>query len=197
MAAGQVGTGFSKPYVALYSATTQTGVTTVSYSSGQVLARGVSVSVSPDTSDDNNFYADNQTAETAAGVFGGGTVELVVDGLLPAAEKLIMGLPSAGDDGFTHYGDSQQIPDVGLGFIRRVMNDGATSYIPYVLPRVRFNPISTEAQTQEDEISWQTQSLTAQILREESENHDWKCVGTAATTEAIAEAAIRTALDIS
>lgn len=197
MANGQVGTGFSKPYVALYSATTQSGVTTVSYSGGQILARGVSVSVSPDTSDDNNFYADNQTAETAAGVFGGGTVELVVDGLLPAAEKLIMGLPAAADDGYTHYGDSQQIPDVGIGFIRRVMNDGATSYIPYVLPRVRFNPISTEAQTQEDEISWQTQSLTATILREESANHDWKLVGAAVSTEAAAEASLRTLLEIS
>ena len=42
MANGRVLTGFSLPYIALYSASTA-GV--VSYSSGQILARGVSVSL--------------------------------------------------------------------------------------------------------------------------------------------------------
>lgn len=193
---GVVGTGFSKPYVALYEATTQTGVTTISYTSGQILARGVSVTVEADTSEDNNFYADNLQAETAAGVFGGGTVDLTVDGLKAAAEKLIMGLPVAGDNGFMAYGDSQNIPDVGLGFIRRVMSDGDTTWIPYVLPRVRFAQINIDASTQEDEIDWQTQSLSAQILRDETENKNWKYVGTAQTSEALAEAAIKTMLDI-
>lgn len=196
-AAGQVGTGFSKPYVALYEATTQTGVTTVSYSSGQVLARGVEVSVEAETSDDNNFYADNQVAESAAGMFSGGTVTLTVDGLFASAEKLIMGLPSAGDDGFMAYGDSQQIPYVGIGFIRRTMTDGATKYIPYVIPKAMFNQITVSASTQEEDIDWQTQELTAAIHRDDTDNHNWKFVGSAYTTEAAAEAVIKTKLDIS
>ena len=60
-AAGKVCTGFSKPYVAKYS--NAGGV--VSYSGCMQLARGVSVSLSLDTTDDNNFYADNIVAETA------------------------------------------------------------------------------------------------------------------------------------
>ena len=64
-AAGKVCTGFSKPYVAKYS--NAGGV--VSYSGCMQLARGVSVSLSLDTTDDNNFYADNIVAETAAAVF--------------------------------------------------------------------------------------------------------------------------------
>lgn len=192
MANGRVTTGFSKPYVALYAA--ENGE--VSYTSGQILARGVDVSVEPETSDDNNFYADNQIAETAAGVFTGGTVTLTVDGLLPAAEKLIMGLPTAGEDGWTPYGDGQTIPYVGLGFIQRVMSGGVTSYIPYVIPKCTFAQIGTEAATQEDEIDWQTQELTATIMRDDTSAQNWKWVGAPQTTEALAEAVLQTKLGI-
>ncbi len=94
-AAGKVCPGFSKPYVALYSASG----TTLTYTSGQKLARGVDVSIEPESSDDNKFYADNVEAETDAGTFSGGTLSLTVDGLLQAAESLIMGLPAADSDG--------------------------------------------------------------------------------------------------
>ena len=49
------------------------------YTSGQILARGVEVSIDPEVGDDNTFYADNISAETAPGVFTGGTVTLTVD----------------------------------------------------------------------------------------------------------------------
>ena len=74
-AAGKVITGYSKPYVAKYSATGGT----VTYSEGMPLARGVSVSISPEVGDANPFYADNVEAETVPGVFTGGTADLVVD----------------------------------------------------------------------------------------------------------------------
>ena len=51
MAKGRVCTGFSAPFVALYSAAG--GV--VTYSSGQALARGVSVELEIEAGDDNNF----------------------------------------------------------------------------------------------------------------------------------------------
>lgn len=64
MAAGKVTTGFSLPYVAKYAASG----TTVTYSSGQKLARGVNVSITPTTNNtENNFYADNALAESAPG----------------------------------------------------------------------------------------------------------------------------------
>ena len=193
MAAGKVITGYSLPYVAKYNVTD--GV--VSYSDAQKLASGVSVNVSPEGSEDNNFYADNILAETDAGRFTGGTTTLVVGGLFIAAERFIMGLPAAGEDGWTAYGDDQQVPHVGIGFIVRYMSDGVTSYTPYVLAKNAFKPIEIEANTQEAEIDWQTQELTFNMLRDDSTNHDWKMVGTALTTEALAEAKIKTALGIS
>lgn len=79
MAAGKVITGFSKPYVAVYSASGGT----VTYSKGRELARGVGVSTDYEVGDSNPFYANNVEAENVPGVFTGGTATLTVDGLLP------------------------------------------------------------------------------------------------------------------
>lgn len=192
-AAGQVTTGFSLPYVAVYS----TSGTTITYTSGQKLARGVSVSVSPETADDNNFYADNIVAERAAGVFTGGEVTLTVDGLFPAAEKLIFGLPTAGSDGLTAYGDDMAVPYCGIGFVVRRQSEGVVGYQAVILPKTMFSLTGIEASTQEENIDWQTQELTARIFRADDENRNWKYVGTVATTEAAAETTIKTFFGIS
>lgn len=193
-AAGRVCTGFSKPYVAKYTASNGS----VTYSLGQVLARGVSVNIEPDTaSDDNIFYADNVAAETVGGTFTGGSLTLTVDGLLDAARKLILGLPTAGTDGFIAYGDSQDIPNVGVGFVARFMSDGVTSYVPVILTKCRFNEPAISAATQEEEIDWQTEELAAAILRDDTANHVWKLLGEEQTTEAAAEAKIKTKFNIS
>lgn len=191
-AAGKVCTGFSKPYVAIYGA--NGGV--VSYTRGQQLARGVNVNIAPNTSNDNKFYADNQEAESAAGKFTGGTLTLNVDGLFVSAERLIMGLPAAGADGFTEYGDDQEAPDMGFGYIARYMSAGVETFTPIVLAKVKFNQPSSEAATQEEEIDWQTQELTATIMRAENANHSWKYIGDDYNTEEGAEAALRTKLGI-
>lgn len=191
-AAGKVLTGFSLPYVALYA---HSG-TTVSYSSGQKLARGVSVSIEPESGDENNFYADNIAAESSPGVFTNGTVTLTVDGLLAAAEKLIMGLPTADQQGFMHYGDGMAIPYVGIGFVCRYQSDGVTTFTPVILRKCRFTSPGTEANTQEEEIDWQTQELSAAILRDDSATHDWKYVGGDESSESEAEAKIKTAFSI-
>lgn len=192
MAAGKVLTGFSLPYVALYSATNGT----VTHSSGQILARGVSVSLEPTVGDDNRFYADNIVAETAPGIMTGGTVTLTVDGLLEAAERLILGLPEADANDWIHYGDSQDVPYVSVGFICRYQSDGVVSYVPVVLTKCRFQTPALSANTQEEEIEWQTQELTADLMRDDTSNHDWKIVGEAQTTEALAESMIKAFLDI-
>ena len=192
MAAGRVTTGFSKPYVAIYSETNGT----ITYSDGQLLARGVDVSISPESSDDNNFYADNVLAESDAGRFTGGTVSLTVDGLLTATKKLIFGLPTADTEGWTAFGDDMEIPYVGIGFIARAQSDGVVSYIPTVLCKCRFNQPEDAAATQEDEIDWQTQSLEAVIMRADDANHNWKFEGNGFPTGAAAEAALQAKLGI-
>lgn len=196
MAVGKVCTGFSLPYVAKYAASGGA----VTYSEGMRIARGVSVSVAPEASDNNNFYADNVLAESVSGVFTGGTVTLTVDGLLPAAEALIYGLPTAATVSSVSvykYGDAAQPPYVGIGFIARYMSDGVTTYKAIVLTKAKFSLPTEEAATQEDAIAWQTQALTASLMRDDTDDHDWKLVAaTEYTTEAAAEADIKKIFNI-
>lgn len=192
MAAGRVMTGFSLPYVALYTANGGT----VTYSQGQRLARGVQVSIEAEAEDDNIFYADNISAESAPGIFTSGTATFTVDGLKLAAEQLIMGIPAADTEGFIHYGESLTIPYVGVGFVCRYMEDGVTSYVPYILTKCRFVTPGVDAQTATETIEWQTQEITATLLRDDTANHDWKLVGTEQTTEALAEAKIKAHFNI-
>ena len=190
---GRVCTGFSKPYVALYAFTGGSVV----YSSCTALARGVEVSVeAEEASEANNFYADNVLAESISGVFSGGTATLTVDGLLDATRKLIYGLPTADSLGWTHFGDSQSVPYVGIGFVTRYMSEGVTSYVPTILTKAIFQAEPQAAATQEDEVDWQTTELTATLLRDDSANHDWKLIGAAQTTEALAESAITAFLGV-
>lgn len=193
MAKGRVCTGFSHPYVALYHA--NAGV--ITYTNGRSLARGVDVSIDPDTAD-NKFYADNTVAEDASGIFTGGKATVTVDGLKPDSTRLITGAPAAGADGFTGYGDSQSIPYVGFGFIAEYMEDGVITYIPTVLVKTKFNVPKNSAKTRENQIDWQTQQLEASILRGDDANHTWKYESdTAYSSEDLADQALRTKLNIS
>ena len=84
-----VTTGFSKPYVAKYANESST----VTYSEGMPLARGVSLSLEVEAADDNNFYADNVVSVTESGKFVSGSATITVDGLSNDAATLIFGLP--------------------------------------------------------------------------------------------------------
>lgn len=189
---GRVITGFSKPYVAKYSA----NGSTVTYSEGMILARGVSVSLAPESADDNNFYADNVVAESAGGVFTGGTATLTVDGLNPAARALAMGLAEANTDGWIEDGDSTEAPYLAVGYIVRYMSGGDVIYVPTVLAKTKMAIPTEEAATQEDQIAWQTTAIDFTLMRDDTENHTWRYIGADCATEAAAVAALKTKLNI-
>lgn len=196
---GRIVTGFSKPYVALYQNTDGT----VSYTSGKILARGVSVSLSIETGGENKFYADNGQAETAGGTFTGGTATLVVDGMLPDAETLVLGLPEPTElmvdespVNIVDYDETMKVPYVGIGYITRYMSDGVTSYVPTMLTKAKIHTPNDSAETQGEEIAWQQQTLTVDLMRDDSPNRKWKRVAEAQETEAKAEAVLKTMLGI-
>lgn len=175
MANGRVVTGFSYPFVAKYTANGGT----VSYSNGQALARGVDVTLSPESSNDNIFYADNRQAENAGGKITGYSLSLTVDGLKDAAEQLIFGYPAAQSGWTSIGGDSQSVPYMGVGWLTRYMEDGVASFVPTVCSKVRFTAIERAAATQEDDIDWQTQSLEAVGYRSDGAEQEFYQVGTA------------------
>lgn len=200
LATGQVVTGFSFPVVAKYS----NSGSSVSYSNGQDLARGVSIE--PDletTGDENVFYANNRSAESAQQRFKLGTLKLTVDGLLVSAEKLIMGLGSAATSQITvssasvtvlDYGTSQQIPYVGVGAVIRSQSHGIEMFRAVVYPKVRFAQFAVKAETAGDEIDWQTTELSAQISRDDSAGENWQRVSEVLDSELAAYNAVRVML---
>ena len=187
---GRVITGFSKPYFAIYS----NSGSTVTYSTPTIMARGVSVALAPESSEDNNFYADNVAAESLNGVFTGGTATLTCDQPLPAAIKAMRGLPTAAEDGWTADGESVSTPYLGIGYIVRYMSGGETIYVPTVIAKCKLNLPEENANTQEDEIEWQTVDLVFQLMRDDTANKNWRFIGADFTAEAEAEAALRTKL---
>lgn len=186
-AIGKVVTGFSKPFVALYSATG--GV--VTYSSGQELARGVSVQITPEASDPQNYYCNNTMGETIPGEFNGGTATLTVDGLLQSALKLVTGAPTADSDGFLNYGKDTTAPFVGLGFIIRYISGGETSYTPVILTKAVLKPLTISANTQGEEIEFQSQELEFTLSRDDTDDAIWQKMGGEVQTEADAIAIIK------
>ena len=86
---------------------------------------------------------------------------------------------------------------MGVGFIRRTMNNGTTNYWAVVFPKCRFAFDGEDAATQEDQIDWQTKELSCTFMRDDTSNHNWKYVNdTAFTTEALAEAALKAFLNV-
>ena len=194
MANGKVCTGFSMPWVAKYANNNGT----VTYSGGIPLARGVDVSLSVESADNNNFYADNVLAETDTQAFSSGTLNLTVDGLKAAALKLITGVTTTQAVSFTGgtvtfdvWDDLASVPYVGVGFVARYMEAGVTTYVPIILRKVKFSDPEINAATQEESIDWQTQSLEAAIMRDDTANHAWKMIGAEQSTEAAAYNAIK------
>lgn len=194
-----VTTGFSEPYVAKYS----NAGTTVTYSGGMKLGRGVSMSVEVESAEDNDFFADDQIAESETGIMTSASGTFTVDGLEPEAATLILGLPEKGQETIGEapvdvydYDDRMSAPYVGVGVLRRVMMKGVTTWEPIVFTKVKFNIPGDEAATQEDQIDWQTQDLDASIVRDDTENHRWKRVFARQATKAEAVAILKGYLKI-
>lgn len=193
MAHGRVRVGFSLPYVATYVNTSGT----ISYTGGMRLARGVNVSMSPEYSDNTDFYADNDVQESEGGTFSGGTCTLTCDDPLAAAKALIEGTPAADTDGWVKHGDTVSKPYVGLGWIVEYVSGGVHSWVPTVVRKAKLASIDDEAATREDGVEYQTSAMEFALSRDDSANHEWKWVNEAGfDTEAAAEAALKTALGI-
>lgn len=190
MAAGKVITGYSLPYVAIYDPEHDT------YSSGMKLGRGVNVQNNITPADDNNFCADNVVAEKAKQKFGSGDGTSTIDGLKRDAERLVYGLPAADEDGIIDFDDDMQIPYCGYGYIIRYQEEGVVTYAPMLLCKVMFRLFGDNAATQEENIDWQTQELSYDIFRSDNAKHRWKREGKDETTEAAAEAVLKTMLNI-
>lgn len=186
---GKVIIGYSFPMVGKY--VNNNG--TVTYTDSRFLARGVDCAIQPDQPSDTGFYADNIRAESDPGVFTGGTLNQTVDGLFADSETMIMGLPAATEDGY-EYNDDQVVPYVGSGWVTAWQSGGVQTYTANLLYKVKYNQINKSAATRGENVSYQTQPLTARIERSDAAKRPWQWVSKDFSTEDAALAALKTKL---
>lgn len=173
-----VTTGFSHIHVAEYSAAG--GV--VTYSGCRELARAKSMSIDVTAMDANNFYANDELAETESATFKEGNAKLTVDGLSGEEEALILGIKEStvqvGDKAVpvVKYGKSMNPPYLGIGAVKKMQMLGVESYRAVILCKTRFGIPPEAAETQEGQKNWQTQELTATLMRDDTDEANWKII---------------------
>lgn len=169
--------GLSRPYVARYS---ENGAGTVTYSGGVRAGRAVEYSFSlNDAGADNNFYCDNEVGESASGVFSGGSLSWTVAELEQGISEMILGLHTeqvaVGDDTVTElvYDESMASPYMGAGIIEKMIVRGQTKWRAVVFTKTQFAVPEMAATTQGETIEWQTDAITANVMRDDSTTHKW------------------------
>lgn len=193
--------GLSKPYFAVY---TNNG-TTVTHSNGGVMGKYTSINIALEGGNDNILYGDNGPAESD-NTFSGGTVTVGTTELLPEIAQTILGVQKQAigttpalqtqDAYWNLYNESQEAPYIALGGILKKKVDGAIKWVAFILPKIQFSTPSEEATTQGETIEWQTPSLEATIMRDDTAAREWKRMSSLLDSEADAELLLKDFLGI-
>lgn len=187
--------GLSKPYFAKYS---HTG-SKVTYTGGALLGKYTELSIELDSQDANILYADNAAAESDQ-QFTGGTATVTTDDLRADVMVPVFGAKEEPIDSdgigtaspaWIVFDDDQNAPYVGLGGVIKKKVDGLIKWVGFVLNKTQFTTPGISAVTQGETIEWQTQQLTATILRSDAPKHPWFRISTPMDSEADAEAAVK------
>jgi hypothetical protein len=195
--------GLSKPYAAVYAVSGGT----VSYTSGKLCGKAISLELSLEGGNDNILYADNAPCESDT-QFAGGSLTIGTDDLYADVMKTFLGMPeeSITTTGFTNFttaspkwyknNDDQVVPYLGFGAIAKKKIGGAIKYVAIIFNKIQFANLAQSMETQGDTVSWQTESIEATVMRDDSTKHDWRWISSDLDTEADAETLIKDALDI-
>lgn len=193
--------GLSKPYFAKYA----NNGGTVTYSGGGVLGKYTEFSLELEDADANILYADNGAAESD-NTFTGGTATVTTDDLLASVMLEILGLTSEAitETGITTtpeptwlvFNSNQNTPYIGLGGIIKKKIKNAVKWQAFVLPKIQFANPGVEAVTQGESIEWQTQELTANVMRSDATDGRWFMLSSELDSEADAATIIKKYLNI-
>lgn len=191
--------GLSKPYFAKYNASDGE----VTYTDGALLGKYTQLSISLEGQEANILYADNAAAESDQ-QFSGGTATVTTDDLRADVMVPVFGVKkesmsgggSGGSDAWFVFDDDQNTPYVGLGGVIKKKVDGEYKWVAFVLDKIQFSTPGVEAVTQGETVEWQTQELTASIMRSDAAKHPWFRLSTPLASEEAAETAVKAYLSI-
>lgn len=165
--------GLLKPRVAKYSASG----TTVTYSSGQILAKAISHSLTLNNADPVNLYADDGVAESVSG-FSSGTLTLGVDELTMADAGLILGITpetvSTPSGTAITFDEDVLPPYLGYGIIVPKIRNNTMVYMAVLLTKIKFTVPGDSYKTKGETVEFTTPALTATVLRDDTAKHAWR-----------------------
>lgn len=139
------------------------------------IGKAIAASFAPATGGENNLYADNAIAETAAVMAAGGTLTLTLDrldmqyaaamfGLTKTTETAQVGTATVNGVGYKFTG-TETPQAVGVGFIRQKQEDNNRNHYEVVIfGCVTFQFPADDAQTLGDTVEWQTPTLTGTVV---------------------------------
>ena len=138
---------------------TYTPGTSITYSTGSVIAEARAASVSWDR-EDGEFYGDDVLLDTANGILGY-TIDFEPTGLSDTIRKTLLGeSQSSSEFSITNAAS----PMVGFGYIRVMREQGTsgveTTYEGWWYYRVQFSVNSEETRTKERNLEWRTPTLS-------------------------------------
>lgn len=190
--------GLSKPYFAKYN----NEGNVVTYTEGALIGKAVKLNLELEGAESNILFADNGPAESD-NQFAGGTITLVTDDLRPEAMFSVLGVKKEAieADGVTTEGaewivfdDTQEIPYGGLGGVIKKKVDGSIKWVAIVFTKIQFTNPGEAVTTQGETIEWQTSELSANVMRDDTDTHVWRRISSFLSTEAEAEAAVKSIL---
>ena len=157
----------------------------VTYSGGMINPHAIEYTLTPESTDNNPLYGDNQIIENDTPRFNGATLALGIDELEQNAAEFILGVKiiqmSYGADKtakVTVYDDEQTPPFLGVGIIEEHQINDVNRYKAVIMCKAQFNNPESTATTRGESIEWQTKTIEGNVSRsdETSENgvHPWK-----------------------
>ena len=187
--------GLSKPYFAKYNYDGQQ----VTYSGGALMGKAVQMDIELEGADDNVLYCDNGPGESE-NTFAGGTCKLTTDELMPSVLLEILGVVEEAienasikteDAKWYIWNDDQDTPYLGVGAIVMIQKDNKRKYQAVVLTKLQFTNPNDSFKTKGETVEWGTPEITGNLLRDDTEKHEWKRISSPMDTEADAEEAIK------
>ena len=174
--------GLSVPVFGRYGYNQKTGKAT--YSGGMKNPHAIEYTLTPETTDNNPLYGDNQIIENDVPRFNGATLSLGVDDLTQETSKFILGVKVVQQDygngktaEVTVFDDDQSQPYLGVGVIEEHQINDINHYRAVIMLKTKFNNSEDTATTRGESVEWQTKTIDANVSRSdevsESGNHPW------------------------
>ena len=166
----------------------------VTFTEGRVLSKAVDYTINLDEPTRNDFYADNEVAESDNQKFVGGNIQFNPAQISPENKAWLLGITArevtSGNSTIDvyDYDDNMSPIYAGFGFIEMLQVDNVDKFQAITLQKIQARVPANSATTKGQTISWQTHPVTCDIYRDDSTTHLWMSESEFFDTEEAAKA---------